>query len=84
METQHAGQPSPTCGSPDQRLSWQTFANQTRHIRCDCRRCGRFLNYVRQTPANLLQVEVEAAAGVDAAGVKVPPLLLRAWMARWN
>ncbi len=38
----------PECGVPAIQ-SWQTFTNQTRHIRADCPKCGKFLRYTPQT-----------------------------------
>lgn len=43
----------PACGSVNSTISWQQFANGTKHLRRDCNDCCRYLGYVKQTPDNL-------------------------------
>jgi hypothetical protein len=45
-----------TCQTHDITVTWQQFANGTRHLRCVCRRCGRFQCYLPQTPGNVAMV----------------------------
>lgn len=44
------------CGSTRMKLSWQTFSNDTTHIRADCADCEHYVTYVPQTPENLTTV----------------------------
>lgn len=50
------------CGAVGLRLTWQTFANKTKHIRSDCSACGKFSHYVPQSP----EATVEADANRQA------------------
>jgi hypothetical protein len=34
------------------RLSWQEFTNGTKHLRCDCGVCGRFVAHIGPPPKN--------------------------------
>lgn len=41
------------CGNNTVRVRWQTCRNGVgRHIRADCARCGRYIKFLSQTPAN--------------------------------
>jgi hypothetical protein len=42
----------PSCLRCDQvAYTWQAFANGTRHVRADCRRCGRYIKFApRRSP----------------------------------
>lgn len=54
-----------SCGVDDEpELAWQTFANGTLHLRASCRSCGRYIQYVPQTPEWLDVAPGRAASGV--------------------
>jgi hypothetical protein len=38
----------PKCKTARFRIYWQTFTNQSRHIRLDCASCGGFVRYLPQ------------------------------------
>jgi hypothetical protein len=48
-------------------LSWQVFANGTKHLRASCDRCGRFVVYLPQTDANLAALDAQTEEDVDDA-----------------
>lgn len=50
----------PKCGSQRLLMTWQKFANSTRHIRATCRDCGRFVRYAVQTPDNIRRADNES------------------------
>lgn len=52
-------------GATEWRLTWQTFANGTKHIRASCAKCGRFGFYVEQTDVNV--AETDSNSQSDAA-----------------
>ena len=43
-----AGMVCPRCQATTFKTTWQTFADQTRHVRLSCAVCGRFVRYLRQ------------------------------------
>jgi hypothetical protein len=50
--------PCPQCGTTGLfRLCWQTFTNQTRHIRASCAACGAYHHYAEQTPENCTEAD---------------------------
>jgi hypothetical protein len=42
----------PRCVARRLRLSWQEFKGGTRHLRCDCGVCGRFVAHLTPPPKN--------------------------------
>lgn len=61
------------CGWTEARLQWQTFANGTRHIRAECRRCGRYIRFVPQTQDNVQRADREATSGPSGPGPPADP-----------
>lgn len=55
----------PLCGSQSLLMTWQKFANNTRHIRATCRHCGRFVRYAVQTPDNIRRADNETQSAGD-------------------
>lgn len=55
----------PQCCSQSLLMTWQTFANNTRHIRVTCRRCGRFVRYATQCPDNIRRADNETQSAGD-------------------
>src|SRR5262249_21301356 len=52
-----AGLACRSCGAAGMRTRWQTFADNTRHIRAECARCGAFPRFLKQ-PAKVPVEEV--------------------------
>lgn len=46
----------PKCGGDEYTLVPQTFQNGMIHIRKECSQCGKFIQYVQQTPENVDKV----------------------------
>lgn len=38
----------PLCPTRTLRANWHEFSNGTRHLRCECARCGKHIGYVRE------------------------------------
>jgi hypothetical protein len=60
------------CGSLEVRVYWQQAAGGRRAVRVDCARCGRFITFAPQTPANVALAE---AARPEAGAVPGRPAL---------
>lgn len=52
----------PDCARHALRVAWQTFSNGTKHLRCECGVCGRFLAHLKKPPDNL-DLEYRFVAG---------------------
>lgn len=46
------------CGADALRLTWTVFSNGTRHIRGDCAACGKFSQYVPQSPLAVHRADI--------------------------
>jgi ribosomal protein L37E len=49
--------PCRKCGPAGVRLVWQPLSNGRRHLRAECRKCGRLIYFAPQTQANIDQVK---------------------------
>jgi hypothetical protein len=50
------------CGGVELRLYWQELANNTRLIRGDCRRCGKFISFQPQSAENVARADAAKSA----------------------
>lgn len=75
------------CGSPKLRVTWQTFTNQTRHLRQECSNCGTFQRYLPQHGLGELpnRYEEEADAQLETSRPCTQPDLFTSASTRpWN
>ena len=49
------------CGGKELRLSWQDFADGSRHIRAECSACATFLAYATQTTLAIAEADATPA-----------------------
>jgi hypothetical protein len=60
----------PDCARRALRLSWQVFADGTRHLRCDCMMCEGLVKYIRKPdPWFNMDLEFRAAGPPPGGGV---------------
>jgi hypothetical protein len=51
----------PDCARQALRIVWQVFSNGTKHLRCECAHCKRFLKHLKPPPGNVdLEYHYEA------------------------
>jgi hypothetical protein len=63
-----AGLACPRCKGTEFKTCWQTFSNNTKHVRMDCGSCGAFIKYLKQHPETVPAGEVLARATYTPAG----------------
>jgi len=63
-------------GEPD--LGWQVFGNGTVHLRAECRKCGRYIQYLKQADADgdptvwVLAAPIKPSVADDLGQVCIP------------
>jgi hypothetical protein len=79
------------CHSRDVALSWQQVSNGGKRIRAECRRCGRFVKFLPETPENVAAADAAASptalldvlTRLEEAGVNLDHDGRRVWV-RWE